>query len=597
MSLAPSKLPTYAWLMRACALLILVATGAAQGQELDELQVGHWVVVKGTLGEDGRFNATLIEIAPAEDEEFLLGTVTRADSAGGWIELLGQRVTLSKRTRLRNLSLDDIVGQRVKVEGHYRGMAKFSARSIAPRKPGRDRIAGRIDELRIGAGKAEFDVMRFVVVVADGSQFSHERPLDDFELIAQRALPRSQALVNGSGPVERTDEDWITGTIKLSDTLYAGLRLSYRNTTERDYDLDGSTAADRIDDDLSARGVLAWRPAERLMFQVSGRANIQLRQDESDGYTQTRREHITEAFGYWSDVFGVPVDLQVGRQNYYDDREWLWDQNLDAVRLLVHPGAWRFELAATTTLSQGSPREEETDRWIAQLSHEEPNRMWGAYLIDQRTNLDGRSYPFFAGLRAYGEWIPNSLTWAELAVVRGYQDYNDLRGWGFDLGATWSPAGAKPWYFTAGYAFGSGDSDPEDGVNSSFRQTGIQDNNDKLGGVTSFKYYGELIEPELSNLHILTLGLGRRFKKRFSLDLMYHKYVQDEAYDRLRNTSLRMRPNGIATDIGQELDLIYGHRSSSGLDTEIVVAAFDPGSAFDDSRRAYLVKFQLRYRF
>lgn len=223
--------------------------------------------------------------------------------------------------------------------------------------------------------------------------------------------------------------------------------------------------------------------------------------------------------------------------------------------------------------------------------------MLGAYLVDQRADLAGRDYPIFGGLRAYGDWIPDNNMWGELGVVRGYQDFSDLRGWGGDIGTTYSPSGAKPWYFSAGYAFGSGDRNPNDLIDHAFRQTGIQDNNDKFGGVTSFKYYGEILEPELSNLHIMTAGVGRRFGRRISLDLVYHKFTQDEALDRLRNTNFKVRPNGTSTDIGQELDVILGHRSGFGLDTELVLAAFDPGRAFDDARRAYLVKLQLRYRF
>ena len=49
-----------------------------------------------------------------------------------------------------------------------------------------------------------------------------------------------------------------------------------------------------------------------------------------------------------------------------------------------------------------------------------------------------------------------------------------------------------------GWAWGSGDQEPQSGNNGTFRQTGFQDNNDKWSGVTSFRYYGELVDPELS---------------------------------------------------------------------------------------------------
>ena len=86
-------------------------------------------------------------------------------------------------------------------------------------------------------------------------------------------------------------------------------------------------------------------------------------------------------------------------------------------------------------------------------------------------------------------------------------------------------------------------------MDHAFRQTGIQDNNDKFGGVTSFKYYGELLEPELSNLHILTAGIGRRFGRRMSLDLIYHNYRQDEAlYDTDYYSEFLVAPARLITD-------------------------------------------------
>ncbi len=84
----------------------------------------------------------------------------------------------------------------------------------------------------------------------------------------------------------------------------------------------------------------------------------------------------------------------------------------------------------------------------------------------------------------------------------------DVNGWGVDAGLSWLlPLAYEPRLF-AGYAYGSGDSDPDSGDDHSFRQTGIEVNEAGFGGVERFDHYGFLLEPELSNLGIVTVGAG-----------------------------------------------------------------------------------------
>ncbi len=71
---------------------------------------------------------------------------------------------------------------------------------------------------------------------------------------------------------------------------------------------------------------------------------------------------------------------------------------------------------------------------------------------------------------------------------------------------------------TLGYALGSGDDASTSDVDESFRQTGLQDNSAKFNGVTRLKYYGEVLNPELSNLSVLTAGVGIRPSPRSSID-------------------------------------------------------------------------------
>ena len=179
--------------------------------------------------------------------------------------------------------------------------------------------------------------------------------------------------------------------------------------------------------------------------------------------------------------------------------------------------------------------------------------------------------------------------------MRGQRDRTDLRGWGFDAGTTRQLG--KRWYLTAAWAYGQGDRNSGNGTDGNFRQTRLQDNNGKFGGVTSFRYYGELVDPELANLHIGTLGLGFRFGRRGSVDLVAHYYRQDVAIRKILDSDIDQKPDGINRELGWEVDAIVGWRPVRAWDFEFVLGWFKPGEAFRRNDEAWVSKLQVRYRY
>jgi len=194
--------------------------------------------------------------------------------------------------------------------------------------------------------------------------------------------------------------------------------------------------------------------------------------------------------------------------------------------------------------------------------------------------------------------LPRNESWVDLATRRGDRGNTELAGWAYDVGTTWSPpVGEERLSLTLGYAFATGDDDPGDGRDGTFRQTGFQDNNAKFAGVTSFRYYGELFDPELTNIGVFTAGVGVELARRTSLDLVFHQYTQDRVRPEILDSGLRRAPNGIDGGLGWELDAIFGSRRWKSWDIEVVGAWFHPGDAFDNADDAFLAKVQLRYRF
>jgi hypothetical protein len=187
----------------------------------------------------------------------------------------------------------------------------------------------------------------------------------------------------------------------------------------------------------------------------------------------------------------------------------------------------------------------------------------GAYGIVSDHRSGERDRPVFFGIQSFGTIADRLDYWADAAIVRGEEENRDIGGFGIDLlGAYRFDLPLSP-YLILGYAFGSGDADPDDGTDNTFRQTGLQGNEVEVGGLTPLRYYGEAFDPELSNMSIFTAGLGARPIEGVSLDLLYHHYQQDEAFDELRDSALDAEPNGENRRLGDEIDLVLGCQSRS----------------------------------
>ena len=319
---------------------------------------------------------------------------------------------------------------------------------------------------------------------------------------------------------------------------------------------------------------------------------------------------IDEGYVRFTDIFEIDnliekTSLTVGRFNLSDKREWLYDKSLDGI-------LFSFELEAIDTqLGLSINREEligsdllrhddddSVNNYILVAEHEPFKDLdieFTAYTIVRNDRSIENESPIFYGLSSNGKLADKRFTfWTDMAWARGDDDDEKIEGYGLDIGATLFLEKNIGTYVTLGYAYGSGDGDED----SDFRQTDLQGNSDKFGGVSSFKYYGELLDPELSNLHIYTAGIGYRFSRTASIDLVYHHYQQDQALDKLRSSDLDTDPDGENKEIGSELDVVLGFNISSNVETEIVLGYFQPGAAFDDDAdSAVLVEAKLSYSF
>jgi alginate production protein len=298
--------------------------------------------------------------------------------------------------------------------------------------------------------------------------------------------------------------------------------------------------------------------------------------------------------------------LQVGRQRFEDERQWLYDEELDAVRLRFRRGPVALELSlsqdALVPKDVLNPRRGDgINNYVLYASYNPlEDLVFDAYAIvrDDQSSPERRR-PVFVGLRSRGEPIEDLDYWLDVGYVGGWEGSTRLHGWGIDLGATYEFQVALKPALTLGFAYGSGDGNPGDHTDRSFRQTGLQENESDFGGATDFKYYGEVLDPELSNLAILTAGVGIRPSDKFSVDLVYHFYLQPHSAAFLRDAGIDAEPSGRSRRLGSELDLIVGLQDIyDRLEVRAVAGYFSPGTAFPErDGGAWIVRAEVQFRF
>ena len=571
-----------AWLL----LVSLIVSSPAMANEMNDIIPGNWVEVRGALDEQGIFVAERVDLVEPETDEVLIGTISEVSGTDEFV-LLGQTIQVSQKTRFSKVNSSKLLDERVKVEGHYRGLSRFSARKVSNRGAGRDRIVGLVSDIQQTTDGHLITVMNRQVRIPGGVELRLEKPLSEYAVASLNiALPQGKQL---------SEDDQFGEGIRIDDRLRFTTLTEARFKDEENYDLDDRRDRDRQDTAASIRGRLLLAPGEH---GVSGQLEVRYTHawvnDDVLGRFNLNDTRVGESFIYLDDPFKVDFDIQAGRMDFDDRREWLYDQNLDGVRVYWNIVGWLAELSVTTTLSDGKLRDENTDNYIAYVSN--TDRRFAAYVIYRDTDFNGlREKITHLGLRTFLEWPPNHDSWMELAYIDGTRGDTKLGAWGLDIGTTRSIG--QRWYLTATWAFGQGDPRTGNGTDGNFRQTRMQDNNGKFGGVTSFRYYGELIDPELANMHIATLGVGFRFTEKSSIDLVGHYYLQDEGVRRIIDSDIDQKPNGIDRELGWEIDAIIGWRPVRAWDFELVLGRFKPGKAFQIRDDAWVTKLQIRYRY
>jgi len=462
--------------------------------------------------------------------------------------------------------------------------------------------------------------------------------------ISARA-PR-QLFRNGRMRLRRLDDrrpanQWVFRLGSIETTVGGELEVKSDGEFERD-----------LDKNAEDRQVELQQEAQLEVFfdindAVSAFAELKL--ERSDEYAIPWQKTGSEAalkrgelWVYVNEPLGLPVGLQIGRQNFAENREWWWDEDLDALRLDARFNDFLFEVAVAEELGREDLNAAHADaedqdifrilaRGSLRLSSELAVDLFFVSQRDHSTDFDvgqvvaahledeDDANLTWVGTRLSGNFDLASILeteyWLDVAVLEGdelHYEFDDAgngeivvaslakrkrSGWAYDAGASLKLANGRLGFFsepalTLGYAMGSG-GDSSDGT---FIQTGLNDNNSKFNGIDRFRYYGELTRPELSNLRVMTLALGFRLGDDSSVELVHHNYRQIQLSD---SHSLRIDAdaNGRSATLGNEFDLVLGIEEWEHWEFEAVFSHFLPGAAFDNRHAASGFSIKLDYNF
>lgn len=445
-------------------------------------------------------------------------------------------------------------------------------------------------------------------------------------------------------PDERRRENAIEVEVLGQSVQFSG-EYEVTHQTRQNFDLDRDHARDRarLDQELQLEAAFSPTPGTTVFLQLEGLSEIDTWQQGASerSFGELKRG---QTWIFVAEPAGLPFDVQAGRIGLVESRSWWWDEDLDAVRVFVGNRDWLLEtgigqrlMPVSTEEKRIDPEAERLARWFGRaawtwrkrhnlelfwlLARDRSGRPAIGRVMNERTADESDADLDWFGVRAVGEERTKSGHrfgyWLDLARVHGTERLTDfdevdskhvvvdghqrqrVAGSAVDVGVRWSlPGKARPTVWL-GWASGSGDGNNDDGVDNAFRQTGLQENKGRFGGVKRFHYYGELFRPELSNLAIGSLGLSMRFLENSSVDLVLHSYRQRHASRRLADSRLDRNPTGNSRDLGRELDLVLAFRESEEFEFVTSLGAFRAGSAFGPQRgeMAYYIELGMTINF
>ena len=589
-------------------LLFLSSAGCVlvDQEEFTRLRPGRWIEAKGQIlgGRPVVNEVDELQRSSSDKKEKVevTGQTTRATATQ--LEIVGLRLTPDVETEYEDQGkrlIPRFVPQPddwLKVKLRRKDEA-FRVRTIREQEPREQfKVEGEVFSYSkiaesIDVGGVKLKILQDADITMLGQRDPND-PLSLFQADDQKAVPFS---------------------VRIGDNLILGGQVSVDIEVEDEFDLDKARQRDRTKLDSEAKIDALWlfgNSGNYALVEVNGTRTDRFNQGKPDENPDRESLDLQRAF---ASIGAQRLQFLFGRQDFDEEREWLYDEVLDGLRGILRLGEnFRIEASASQGRDWGVESNDTIDtRLFTMISRYYLDKDWvlAAYVLDRTDDTVFDHEPTLFGVRSIDQKRYGLAHWAELSFARGHTrsaatstgvavNREDISGYAFDVGVLYNLENQYRPAFSLSYAYGSGK--PDSANVQGYRQTGYQDNNAKLGGVTSVRYYGELLRPELANLAVLTASAAFRPWDRTSISVQFHHYLQDYAAQYAPITDIRQgssgsRPNGRSPQLGYEVDLVFGYRLARRLTVELVGARFEPGAAFDNRDPANKLDLTVRMSF
>ena len=402
--------------------------------------------------------------------------------------------------------------------------------------------------------------------------------------------------------LRRDVDDQARHPLRLGDHVVVGGRVETTFTDEANADFDETL--DRRREVFSRVQLLT---SAVLGDHVEAYAKVSVSRSARIGPVTTalRDVRVQEAYLIADRIAGSPLGLQVGRQRFRDSREWFYDEYMDAVRVRASFSSWLVEGAVADGIFAGAPASRsrrDKRQWLFSTTRyfDTGPRITG-FVIRRDDHSPSNDDPLWIGALAELKDHPSGWSvWSLATSRRGSRAGVPLSGWAVDAGVTYRmvDATAQP-SVTLSYARATGDALSGDGRDTTFRQTDLEDNSARFGGFRRLAYYGELFDPELSNLRIWTAGLGMRPSRALSIDIVGHQVQAGRpshvaAVQPLRGPGHDRAGRFDRLRTGRRRDV----RTRWGVDLDLTAGVFSNGPAFGEGHRpSGFLRPQVRFYF
>jgi hypothetical protein len=531
-----------------------------------------------------------------QSKPLIRGAITASEQGGRRLTLLGYVVQTDSATTLyrgearKAASFRELTpGVLVEAKVVRRGKRLVATRVRIEEREPVDRAAcidAPVERIDLASGR--------VVVLGASLPIPTETVIADEPRVT--GSPQSSA-----ARLRRDDDEQQVRPLRVGDAITIGGRIESSFVDRSDFDLRRSRPDrnERVDSQLQVLAIAALSPSFEANAKVSTDQRVSVLDQRGPAPMQSEFR-VEEMYLTIHDPGGLRMTAQVGRQRFRDAREWLFDDYLDAIRIKTDLARWTFDVAVAQALfppGEADREARDAQHLLASATTRVGPAALNAFVIHRRGDLSGAT-PTWIGGTLSGHLTTQARYWSLVTIRRGQAGSVRLGGWAADLGTTWqAPLRAHP-SVTLAYAAASGDDRPNDGVDTAFHQTGLNDNKARFGGLKRFAYYGEALRPELSDISIFTVGGAAMPWRKGSIDVIYHRYVRRSDGRWTGAKAVHAAATGGARHLGDEIDAVVVSQAIRGLDLSLIVGLFRPGAAFPQGRSSAIVwRPQIRFYF